>query len=371
MAVSSNRTIIFLWDNFGPTHSDRIEAVTRAFSGDTRCIGVEERSRSDTYDWMPEKRDGFEKVTLFGPAWPGTIRMLIALIKQDIKLGKAAWFLCNYNRLHIFLFAVWLRLRMRKVFLMADSKYDDFPRFLFRELGKSVALMPYMGALACGTRSQSYMRFLLGKNKPVVAEYDTLNIERIRALSGAEPAPEGMPFTTREWIIVARLVEKKNLFFALDAYAIYSRLSLNPRRLRICGSGPLDTGLKDHAERLDIAHKVDFLGFVQTDVVSSLLARSIALILPSTEEQFGLVTIEAQAMGLPVLISDVCGARDHLVRNWVNGFVFEPDNAEGLAQFMALMDKDEALWRRLCEGAQLSASKGDISKFVEAVAKIM
>lgn len=361
------KKIIFLWDNFGPTHSDRVEAVTRAFSGQMRVIGIEERTHSDTYDWLPEQRDGFEKITLFGPAWPGTFRTLIALIKQDIHLGRTTWFLCNYDRLHIFLFAVWLRIRMRKVYLMADSKYDDFPRFLFRELGKSIALMPYMGALACGTRSQSYMRFLLAKNKPVVTEYDTLNIDRIRALSGALPAPEGMPFTRREWIIVARLVEKKNLFFALDAYAVYLRISSNQRRLQICGSGPLDAGLKDHAERLGVAHKVDFLGFVQTEVVSSLLATSIALILPSTEEQFGLVTIEAQAMGLPVLISEVCGARDHLVRNWVNGFVFEADNAEGLAQFMALLDNDELLWRKLCAGATAAAPLGDVERFVEGV----
>ncbi len=361
------KKLIFLWDNFGPTHSDRVEAVTRAFSGLTRVIGIEERSRSDTYEWLPEEPSGFEKVTLFGPAWPGTIHMLFALIRQDIKLGKATWFLCNYNRLHIFLFAVWLRLRRRHVYLMADSKYDDIPRYLVRELCKSIALKPYMGAIGCGRRSQSYLRFLLGRRKLVVGEYDTLNINRIRTLSGSPPAPEGVPFSNRDWIIVARFIEEKNLIVALSAFSEYLKDSKQPRRLRICGSGPLETKLKAHADLVGASDMIDFLGFVQTEEISRHLAASCALILPSIQETFGLVTIEAQAMGLPVLISEVCGARDHLVRNWVNGFVFEPDNVEGLAQFMALLDKDEALWRRLCEGATATAPLGDVGRFVEGV----
>ena len=363
--------LAFLWDNFGPTHCDRVEAVMQAFAGDLRCIGVEERSRSDTYDWLPEKRDGFEKVTLFGPAWPGTIRMLIALIKQDIKIGKATWFLCNYNRLHIFLFAVWLRIRMRKVFLMADSKFDDIKRNLFREILKSFVLWPYRGAISCGYRSKSYMRFLLGKNKSVVGEYDTLSISRIRYLSNSPPAPNGIPFSSRDWIIVARLIEEKNIQVALDGFAKYLEISSRKRRLKICGSGPLEAKLKLYADQLGISDMVDFVGFVQTEEICKHLARSCALILPSIQETFGLVVIEAQAMGLPVLISEVPGARDHLVRNWVNGFVFEPDNATALAYYMELLDRDEALWRRLCEGATATAPLGDVERFVEGVTALI
>lgn len=58
------KELIFLWDNFGPAHFDRVEAVTQAFARDLHCIGVEERSHSDTYDWLPEQRISFEKITL-------------------------------------------------------------------------------------------------------------------------------------------------------------------------------------------------------------------------------------------------------------------------------------------------------------------
>ena len=51
------------------------------------------------------------------------------------------------------------------------------------------------------------------------------------------------------------------------------------------------------------------MGNLPSDAIGAQLARSLALLLPSREEQFGLVVVEAQAMGLPVVLSINCGAR--------------------------------------------------------------
>ena len=104
-----------------------------------------------------------------------------------------------------------------------------------------------------------------------------------------------------------------------------------------------------------------------TDGVARILATTLALILPSVEEQFGNVVIEAQAMGLPVILSDVCGARDHLIRTGVNGFVIEPDNPLGLSFFMTMLSEDEELWRRMATAAAEGADKGDVRQFSVAV----
>ncbi|HEY4443168.1 MAG TPA: glycosyltransferase, partial [Steroidobacteraceae bacterium] len=97
----------------------------------------------------------------------------------------------------------------------------------------------------------------------------------------------------------------------------------------------------------------------------------LALILPSIEEQWGLVVNEALAMGVPILCSDNVGARDSLVRTSVNGYVFESDNAEGLAQLMTRMATDEHEWRRLAVAAGEFAYKGDVCQFVSAVANAL
>ena len=97
------------------------------------------------------------------------------------------------------------------------------------------------------------------------------------------------------------------------------------------------------------------------------MGTALDLILPSTEEQFGNVVIEAQALGLPVLISDVCGARDNLVKTTVNGFIFEPDNPAGLAWFMKLLNDNNELWKSMCIQAQQFSLKGDVVMFSRAV----
>ena len=102
-----------------------------------------------------------------------------------------------------------------------------------------------------------------------------------------------------------------------------------------------------------------------------MLATTSVLLLPSIEEQFGNVVIEAQAMGLPVIISDNCGAWDHLVRSGVNGFVVEPDNAEGLTYFMKLLSTNEVLWRQMCFEALRFAEFGDVKRFAEGVAHVL
>lgn len=76
-------------------------------------------------------------------------------------------------------------------------------------------------------------------------------------------------------------------------------------------------------------------------------------------------------MGLPVVLSDVCGARDNLVRSGKNGFIVEPDNPEGMAFFMKLLGTDEALWTRFSQEASRSAELGDVRQFAKASAAIV
>ncbi len=364
------QTLVFAWNNFGPMHADRVDAVANAFP-QLDCIGLEILGAAPSYDWVSETRESFSKVTLFPDRRnPGSFSRLYRLLGFALRKRRSVWFLCHYERLDTLLLTLFLRLCGRQVYMMADSKFDDLPRSVFREAVKSVFVRPYSGALACGDRSRDYLRFLGQRSERIATEYDTLSVERILSLSEAPQAPDGIPFADRDFIMVARHVPKKNIQLALQAFHLFQKRTDSNRKLHLCGSGPLTEELKAQVAQLGLTDHVVFHGFVQTDAVARLLGRSLALILPSVEEQFGLVVIEAQATGLPVIVSIPCGARDKLVRSWVNGFVFEPDNAEGLAGYMALIDADESLWRRLCEGARDTAPAGDVGAFVNGVAKL-
>lgn len=365
-----NKTIrnIFLWENFGPMHIDRCEAVSN--SGQ-EVIGLELFRKSDTYGWKATETYNFNKITLFQNHRARGFILIRDLIFFRLKHGKSNWFLCHYDWWEILFFAFILRIFGDKVFTMADSKFDDYPRFIWKELVKRIFMLPYQGALGCGKRSKDYLRFLGIPEHKIMLEYDTLSLKRIRKLSKASPAPNGMSFKDRHFTIVARLVTKKNLHMAIHAYALYKKLDASYRLLHICGSGPLETELKDLVRSLNLEKDIIFHGFIQTEKIAETLTSTLSLILPSIEEQFGLVVIEAQAMGIPVLISEACGARDNLVRSTVNGFVFEPDNPQGLAWFMNVLANDQILWESMCQSALMSSSQGDVKMFADGVEKLI
>lgn len=365
-----NSPLVFVWENFGPIHADRCEAIAHYCAGKRKVIGIELASRSETYEWHSENRPAFEKLTLFKNTTVskvGTVTRAWATLKACLASKGQIIFLCHYEHPATFITACILRLLRRTVIVMNDSKFDDYDRFLWREVAKSIMYLPYWGALASGTRAKDYLRFLGIPADRIATNYNTLSIDRIRKLSGSVPAPGGVPFANRHFTIVARFVSKKNLPVALLAYAAYCKLTESPRDLHLCGSGPLESQLRQIVAEKGLEGRVKFHGFVQTAEICRILANTLALLLPSTEEQFGNVVIEAQAMGLPVILSDQCGARDHLVRSGVNGFVVEPHNPDGIAFFMANLSEDEPLWRKMCANVEERVAMGDVSHFIDAV----
>jgi glycosyltransferase involved in cell wall biosynthesis len=368
--------IVFVWENFGPGHADRCEAVADALGNKGSVIGLELFGSSSTYQWESETRPNFQKITVFKNAVVEDKNAFVRFwgtLKQCLPHLGATFFLCHYEYTATLMLAVVLRCLGQKVMVMNDSKFDDYPRQLSRELLKSVFYLPYQGGLASGIRSIDYLRFLGLPEKKLTGNYNSLSLSRIRRLAGLEniDAITKSPFLERHFTIVARLVSKKNLFIALESYAEYCASTASPRKLHMAGSGPLESELKAHAHALGVDGLIVWHGFIQTDGVMQLLKSTLALLLLSTEEQFGNVIIEAHALGVPCIVSTNPGARDQLIRTGVNGFVVEPDNTAGTAFFMRLLSEDLDLWSKFSTQALATAHYGDTSNFAEAVLSLI
>jgi glycosyltransferase involved in cell wall biosynthesis len=279
-------------------------------------------------------------------------------------------FFCHYIKPAVLFSALAMRGLGRCVYTMNDSKFDDMPRRFWREMLKRQLLKPYHGCLAAGNRSRDYVRFLGVRPERIVRGYDTMSVTRMQ-LRPVDDSSVSVSFDERHFTIIARLVEKKNHKMALEAYHAYLSQSEKPRRLVICGSGLLESDLKAQVKALSLESLVTFTGFIQTAEVSRILSSTLALILPSTEEQFGQVILEAIAMGLPVLVSEACGARDELVRTGVNGFVFEPDSPEGLAWFMSILARDQDLWMKMAGATKRFIPLCDVQGFADGVEQLI
>jgi glycosyltransferase involved in cell wall biosynthesis len=126
-------------------------------------------------------------------------------------------------------------------------------------------------------------------------------------------------------LIVSALVPYKRIDVAIDA----SVLSGVP--LRIAGDGPERGRLMKRAA--DRHANVEFLGAVSNEEIRNLYRRAAAVLLPG-EEDFGIVPVEAQACGRPVVALGRGGALETVIDGVTGVFVHEP-TPEALAAGIA------------------------------------
>jgi len=135
---------------------------------------------------------------------------------------------------------------------------------------------------------------------------------------------------------LARIDPKKNLHLLIDAMP---RLA-DHVRLVVAGSGPpaLVDNLRARAERLRVADRIEWLGFVDPGDRPRLLAELDLLAMPSAFESFGLSAAEAMLHGVPVLVSDQTGIAE-VIRRHRAGHIATAD-VPGIAGAIGELDTD-------------------------------
>lgn len=111
---------------------------------------------------------------------------------------------------------------------------------------------------------------------------------------------------------VGRLHEQKNQSFLIDVFNIIQKVN-NNAILLIVGEGPLEAKLKQKAEALRISQKIIFLG--NRKDVNKIYQAMDVFVLPSLFEGLGIVAIEAQASGLPVVASTGVAKETNITNN--------------------------------------------------------
>ena len=86
---------------------------------------------------------------------------------------------------------------------------------------------------------------------------------------------------------------------------------------------------------------VEILGAVSDEQLRNLMRRCKALVFPG-EEDFGLVPVEAQACGTPVIARSVGGVLDSVV-DGVTGTLYREPGAQGLAEAMSAFDRHRSM----------------------------
>ncbi|WP_419162143.1 N-acetyl-alpha-D-glucosaminyl L-malate synthase BshA [Candidatus Palauibacter sp.] len=123
-------------------------------------------------------------------------------------------------------------------------------------------------------------------------------------------------------------------------------------RLVLIGDGPERQRAEELAARLGISERVVFLG--KFDSVAELLASADLFLLPSEQEAFGLVALEAQASGVPVVGSSGTGL-DEVVENGVTGYLHPVGSVDAMARSAISVLADGARWAEFSSAARQRA----------------
>jgi glycosyltransferase involved in cell wall biosynthesis len=144
------------------------------------------------------------------------------------------------------------------------------------------------------------------------------SVEMRQRLSGGEPEKPLL-------LYVGRLSAEKEVTKLRDV------MRARPEaRLAIVGDGPVRGELERHFEGTATV----FTGYLRGKELASAYASSDLFVFPSRTETLGLVLLEAMAAGCPVVACRAGGVPD-AVQDGATGFLFEPEDAEGLVKAVA------------------------------------
>ena len=159
-------------------------------------------------------------------------------------------------------------------------------------------------------------------------------------------------------LFVGRLSKVKGISILLHAMKYVNKNI----QLEIVGSGPEKSNITSMIKRLNLKGRVQLLGTQSRPIVNQIMSKSQVLVLPSYHESQGIVILEANANGLPVVASDNSGI-SQMINHKKNGLLFKTGQVNELAKAINhLLDKPKYAHHLGENGRQMMKDKYDWSK---------
>jgi 1,2-diacylglycerol 3-alpha-glucosyltransferase len=240
--------------------------------------------------------------------------------------------------------------------LMSESKWDDEKRQWWKEQMKSwLYIRKYDAALVGGELHRDYLIKLGFPRERILTGYDAVDNDYFtqRALiakvdpAAARKRQSQIP-KNPYFIVISRLIKRKNVFHLVEAFADYRQEIGFDRAwdLVICGSGEEESSIRKLINEKQLQDSVHLPGFISYHSIGDWYGLANALIHPALQEQWGLVVNEACAAGLPILCSHTVGASKELVYEGQNGLLFDPESRQDMTRTLLTihqMDSDSRI----------------------------
>ena len=131
-------------------------------------------------------------------------------------------------------------------------------------------------------------------------------------------------------LCVGSLIERKGIDLLLKALQGLDE----EYTLAIAGSGQEEANLRELVQKLGIEERVEFLGYLPQQDLRKEYARSSIFVLPTREDCFALVVLEAMCAALPVICSCYADGAYDLIEEGENGFIVDPYHTEKFREYL-------------------------------------
>jgi len=215
--------------------------------------------------------------------------------------------------------------------------------------------MPYSKVLTLNTSIKAKMKKIGVKAEIVPSGIDVKELRKVKNVKK----------NRNRLVYVGRLTGQKRADVLINAFASFD----NDYELIIVGEGEERQNLENLAKSLNLKN-VTFTGRLEKDNdVKEMIKSACILVMPSQRECFGIVPLEAMALGTCVISTATDGPKDYIVPGR-NGFLTEINSAKDLGEKLGILLNDQNLQRKFEQEGKRTAARYDWDLIVKRIAGI-
>lgn len=264
---------------------------------------------------------------------PKGVKGILAEISPDVVIGSeynpTVIQAVGYCRKHEIPYVSWT-----DGTLFSERNINFIQRFLRKYVVSSAAAY-----IASSTKSKEAQQFYGADPEKIKISYLTVDIDQY--------IQKHPPVKEPRLLYVGSLIERKGVDLLLRAC---TKVRV-PWQLALAGQGPEEESLRRLAKELGIDGQVEFLGHLSQTELLREYEKSYAFILPTREDCFALVILEAMCSGLPVLCSKYADGAYDLIENGETGYIADPLEEAAFAQKITeLLENPKKAWQMGAKG---------------------
>lgn len=355
---------VLVYASFAPFHRSRIVAAAETGDRDgDQLTAIEIAGTQSDYRWAGSDVTGAIRSVLLFPEedyWSISAHRIGKMLKDRLdSIRPDVVVLPGWNFKESVAGLSWcLRNRVACV-LISDSQSIDNPRGPLKELVKSCTVRRFDAAFVGGAPHVRYVGNLGIPPERCVPGCDVVDngfFEGAPRSSAAQRQPG-----TGKLFSAIRLLPRKNVLGVLDTLQ-----STGPRwTWTVAGDGGHRDVITARVKELGLGDRVNLIGHVPYEDLPRHYASADAYLQPSLSEPWGLAVNEAMAAGLPVVVSSKCGCHEDLVRQGVNGYVFDPTARDDLAKVLDSLWADRPRWSQMGDASRAIISDWGLRRFAD------